>query len=160
MCFGESVNALNVESRATLVRGKVAQRITVLAINNLQVHNIVVSFSLDLIDAVCDTLLLVFGTLFFELNLAFYNVVLVEENDVVVVLGPNSCVELFGSQLSDVVFDNSISRGLSAFSICRLRDMNFDLSILEDIDLFLLLIALLPRVVAEGANQSEFSVEK
>ena len=77
-CFGESIDALNVESRATLVVGKVAQRITILVINNLQAHYVVVSFHLDLIDAVGDTLFLVFGTLFLELYLAFYNVVLAE----------------------------------------------------------------------------------
>lgn len=77
-CFGESIDALNVESRATLVVGKVAQRITILAINNLQAHYVVVSFHLDLIDAVGDTLFLVFGTLFLKLYLAFYNVILAE----------------------------------------------------------------------------------
>ena len=77
-CFGESIDALNVESRATLVVGKVAQRITILVINNLQAHYIVVSFHLNLIDAVGDTLFLVFGTLFLKLYLAFYNVILAE----------------------------------------------------------------------------------
>ena len=68
----------------------------------------------------------------------------------------NSRVEFLGPQLSDVVlFDLCISR----FGLSRFRDMNLNLPILEDQDLFRLL-CLFSRIVAEGADNAKFPVKQ
>ena len=109
-----------------------------------------------------DTLSLVFGTLFLKLDLTFYNVVLVEENDIVILFRANRRVEFLRSQLSDVVlFDFCIVR----FCISRFRDMDLNFPILEDQDLIRLfalisLFALLSRIIAEAADYPKFSVKQ
>jgi hypothetical protein len=71
------------------------------------------------------------------------------------VFRPNSSVEFLGSQLIDVaIFYLCITR----FGFSRLRDIDLYLPVLKDQDLIRYL-ALFSRIVAEGADNSEFSVK-
>jgi type IV secretory pathway VirB6-like protein len=92
LCFSEGIDALNVESRASLIWGKVAQRITILAINYLYVHDVKVSFFLDIFDFVGNNLILVFN-----INLAFYDVIIIEKKEMFIVFRPDCCVKFLCS---------------------------------------------------------------
>ena len=67
------------------------------------------------------------------------------------VFRPNSRVKFLLSQLGYVVlFHLCIAR----FGFSRFRDMDLNLSILEDQDFIRLLVALLSRIIAEGADHA------
>jgi type IV secretory pathway VirB6-like protein len=70
----------------------IAQRITIRAINYLYVHDVKVSFFLDIFDFIVYNLLLEFS-----LNLAFYDVIIIEKKEMFIVFRPDCCVKFLCS---------------------------------------------------------------